>query len=93
MGGASASIPTSTLSVGNHTVTAVYSGDSSFPTSTGTPKITQGGLLTGLQSTSTTLKIVRTPNGFADLAVSPDGKRIVTASAGDPIVRIWSADV
>lgn len=55
------------------------------------PGTGQGGLLTGLQDTVNTAKIIRTPEPVSTVALSPDGSRIISAGGDSPVVRIFDA--
>lgn len=55
------------------------------------PTTARGGLLTGLQATATTEKIIRTGGIPTDVLVTPDGKRIITGGGDEAFVRIWDA--
>ncbi len=61
--GGSASVSTSTLGVGSHTITAVYSGDANYATSTGT---LSGGQAVNPDSTTTSLASSKNPSNLGD---------------------------
>src|SRR5262249_24415093 len=74
---------TNTLSVTTHTITAVYSGDSSFKTSTGTFTT----FTVGKANTTTALASTLNPSGFGDTVtfsatVSPVNPSSVTVNLG-----------
>ncbi|WP_162525837.1 MULTISPECIES: TIR domain-containing protein [unclassified Mycobacteroides] len=53
------------------------------------PVAALGGMLTGLQNTAILQKIIRTSRGLVTPKVTPDGKRIITGSKEEPVIRIW----
>ncbi|WP_131822417.1 WD40 repeat domain-containing protein, partial [Mycobacteroides saopaulense] len=53
------------------------------------PVAARGGILSGLQSTSPLEKIIRTPRTPQGLRVTPDGKRLITGSNEESVIRIW----
>ncbi|MFV8310659.1 TIR domain-containing protein [Mycobacteroides chelonae] len=55
------------------------------------PTTAQGGLLGGWQETSTMAKIIRTPDVLSRVIITPDGKRIVSASFFEPTIKVWDA--
>ncbi|WP_423489112.1 toll/interleukin-1 receptor domain-containing protein [Mycobacteroides sp. PCS013] len=55
------------------------------------PVAARGGMLTGLQNTAILQKIIRTSRGIVAPKVTPDGKRLVTGSKEEPVIRIWDA--
>lgn len=60
-----ASFSTSTLSGGTHSITAVYSGDTAFATSSSSPPLVQV-VNTGLAATTTALVSSKNPSNFGD---------------------------
>jgi len=60
-GGTASSAPNSTLTTGNHTITASYSGDSVFPSSSGT--LAGGETIASQATASTTTTAIPLPNG------------------------------
>ena len=60
-----ATFTTSTLSGGTHTITAVYSGDTGFATSSSSPPLLQV-VNTGLAATTTALNSSKNPSSFGD---------------------------
>ncbi|WP_131822418.1 WD40 repeat domain-containing protein, partial [Mycobacteroides saopaulense] len=53
------------------------------------PVAARGGILSGLQSRAVLDKIIRTARIPASVRVTPDGKRIITGSKEEPVIRIW----
>lgn len=51
------------------------------------PDVARGGLLTGVQVTASTEKIIRTDQPVSSVAVAPDGDRIVAHNSGELTVR------
>jgi hypothetical protein len=80
-GGTASSTATAALAVGNHTVTAVYSGDGSFNTNTGT---LTGGQVVNKASISAPLASSVNPSVFGQAVAFTASVSVVTPGAGTP---------